>query len=399
MFDEIVRDENSLVVLSPLLKVYVTWPIDYAIITGIAEKDEKFNTENYDQMDFKPFERQNSDDLHDEYISIKMGQTYIIEMVIGNFGVGPLRNIKVPPPNLIFEEYPPLMHGYGGPHEYCKISYITSYTNDTGYYFVEMKFEYGGIGAYIASFDFGASVTIPEPFKTENTLEDIKIITEPDFVNMPYDDPELNATYTGRIFNFKARVRIDVSEGPKDNYIVIAHPKSVSDNDISIEVFPQSLYDLDEKMENYLGWVTIIEGVRTAKTDHNGEATFEFLSVWDISGSNATTKFYFAAGDRHEGMYLRTNLTNSNYTFIPSIDFEIVQQPSKYIAAYSPIDSSPQIKVTSHVRRPFLLMNMQLKELFGRDIHDNYLSVITDRYVTNTLCFAILSSKVDFQNG
>lgn len=368
-----------------MVRAYVDWPIDFVLATGLAVRSKSNPSEDISKLNFQPLLNRNSNGLAEEYSELEMDTTYVLELVIGTFEDGPIPNFEVPTLLFEFEEYPPIMHAQEGPGDYLYYRSLQSKTNDTGFYFIEIKINYGGIGAYVGGFDVGTALSIPYSFKTENTLKSIKILTEPDYVDVPFDVPELNATYTGRVFDGKARVRIDVTKGPKDNYIVIAYPKKMGDNDLTLEIFPLTQFDLDEKKENYIAWVTIIEGIRYAKTNRYGEATFPALSVWDISGTNATTKFYFGAGDRHEGLFLTTNLTNSSHTFVPSMNFEMIQEPSKYIAAYQTINPQPKIKVTAYSRRIFLFINMQLSELFNAHIQDTYFSEITDKYTTGSL--------------
>jgi hypothetical protein len=120
-----------------------------------------------------------------------------------------------------------------------------------------------------------------------------------------------------------------------------------------------------------------------------GEATFNTLSIWDMSGEVATAKFYFGAGDRLEGLYLVSDVTKANYTFIPSTKFEMIEEPSTYIAAYSKINRSPVIKMTSYLPRFFILVSTQLRELFSARIFDNYQLDKTMKFTEGNICFAV----------
>ena len=94
-------------------------------------------------------------------------------------------------------------------------------------------------------------------YKTQNTLKSITIITEPDYRDSTFDNFERKAVYVGRFFDYKARVRIEVTEGPKSGYIVLAQPQNLTDNIFSLDILPQSQFKLDEQKQNYFGWVTI----------------------------------------------------------------------------------------------------------------------------------------------
>ena len=88
----------------------------------------------------------------------------------------------------------------------------------------------GGIGAYVLFFNFGGWTTLPLPFITENTIKEISIITEPNFNNSSFDDPHQTAFYVGRTFDQKAKVKIDVIEGTKRGYIVLAQAQNVTNS-------------------------------------------------------------------------------------------------------------------------------------------------------------------------
>lgn len=219
-----------------------------------------------------------------------MGQNYVIGMALINYNTGAIKDKEVIFPLLSFQEFPPMMAAEeGGPFEYFSISKISSKTNSEGIYYLRLRVEYGGVGAYVPSLDFGSCVSIPFSLITKNTITSIQIEAEPGFRSQEPDSLTDEGYYTGRMFEIKARVRIHVEKGPKSNYIIIAHPKAVTENStFSVDILPQSQFDLDEKKENYLGWVTTIQGLRYAKTNSAGEATFMFLSVWDVSGENGT---------------------------------------------------------------------------------------------------------------
>jgi len=349
--------------------------------------NDKENLGDVSRLDYEPF-KQRGASQDDEYYPIEMGKYYVLAISVADAKLNPVRNIPVKKPYLKFDEHPPSLGNWFTMYGYVVIEELVNATDNDGYYYLIIGVKNGGVGGYVINLDFGTAVSIPIPLKTESTLKSIQILNEPDFVNTPFDDPELGAFYVGRKFNFKARVRIDVTHGPKYDYVVIAQPYNISENDFSLGIIPHSRYELDEKKENTPGWSISYFGTpRVAFTDGNGEATFDNLQIADISGTNATMKFYFVAGDRHEGMFVRSNLTQSSYTFIPSLDFEIIQQPSKYISANSALISSPKIKVTSYIGRQFIPMSMQLKELFGREINDDYMSDITRKYFYDKNCF------------
>ena len=155
----------------------------------------------------------------------------------------------------------------------------------------------------------------------------------------------------------------------------------------SLDVLPQSQFELNELKSNYFGWVTVFENYRFAITDENGVAQFNYLSAWDITGENATWKFYFAAGDRHSGLYLTTNLTTLSHTYISSSTFEIIEEPSKFISAKTYFATSPEIRLTSKVSRSFYLLNVHLTELDNIQIYDTPYSDITTKLLDNTICY------------
>ena len=389
------NNPSVLLIASNLIRVLMKNPIDGAIVTGVAPKTSTNLFYNPAKLNFLKLS-----EVEGEYFEAQLDQTYIFEILVFNFIDGPIINKKVPPPPFDFEEYPPIMHGLNkGPYEFFTIRNLQSSTNESGFYFVEIRLHYGGVGAYVTSFDFGTGISIPMAFMTNNPVIDISISSEPFITNIPPDDPELNAFYTGRIFNIYARVKIEVSIGPKDGYLVIAQPISEDGNDSTVEILPQSKYSLDDKIENYLAWVTAIEGVRIARTDRNGEAKFDSLSVWDISGENTTVKFCFGVGDRHENMYMVSAPTNSNYTFIPSNSFEIIQQPSRNIASFIPIVPVPTIKMTSQILNFVNIISVQLNELFSGSISDSYDLLITKRYLTGVLCLGIFTNKIEATDG
>ena len=139
-----------------------------------------------------------------------------------------------------------------------------------------------------------------------------------------------------------------------------------------------------ENRENYLAWVTTMEGVRYAVTNSNGEATFRYLSAWDISGNNSTFKILFGAGDNSEGMFITTEPTETNYTFILSFKFEMEQQPCKFISAYQDFQQSPVIRATVYTQRYMILMSAQLTQIFNRDFRDTYLGATSNKYMDRT---------------
>ena len=84
--------------------------------------------------------------------------------------------------------------------------------------------------------------------KTNNPIEDLTIETEPDFRFRSEND----IAYTGEFFDIHARVKIHVSEGSPENYIIIAHPEVLDDSAVSLNIIPQSQYQLNGDKKNYL---------------------------------------------------------------------------------------------------------------------------------------------------
>ena len=376
-----------------MVAAYVNFPIEYNRPTGIAVREPSDTLNSVNHLNFQPLWNQKGHNTLQQYFEIEMDRTYVLEIEIGNFEIGPLKNFEVSDPKYVFEEYPPAMHVFKGPHNYFSIKPIQSKTNETGYYFIEIKISYGGIGAYVVSTQFGTSSAVSHAFITENTLKSIKIEAEPDFINVPFDDEELQARYCNREFDASARVRIDVTKGPKSDYIILAHPVPDLQGTVSLDIFPQSLFQLNEKIENYLAWVTLNEQ-RYAITNEYGEANFVSFKVTDVSGENVTTRFQYAGGDRHKGLYMTTNLTTESFNFFPSNKYEVVKEPSKYITAFTSLNPAPKLRVTSYVWEPVIFLTVQIKELFNRSIKDNYLSRITQKYLRGTSCNAHVSSKV-----
>ena len=192
-------------------------------------------------------------------------------------------------------------------------------------------------------------------------IKSISILQEPSFINKTFDDISQNAYYVGRIFDIKAKVKVEVYEGPLAGYIVIAQPFNLTNNYLSCDFFATSQFVLDEKKENDYGWATVLP-TRYAITDKNGEAIFEDLGILDISGISAIWKFYFVVGDRYPKMYLMSSLTEASYKFISSAKFEIISQPSSFISANTYISSNPKIRVTSKIKRKYWTLSMQLFE-------------------------------------
>ena len=141
---------------------------------------------------------------------------------------------------------------------------------------------------------------------------------------------------------------------------------------------------LDHHKENYAAWVSMNHLLRVAQTDKDGIAEFDSLTINDLSGDNGTVAFYFGAGDRIEGMYTLSEVTKTNYTFVPSINVELVEEPSKHIAAYTLVDPAPVLKVTSIFPKDSIYLTIQINELFSMNIYDNYYSIITKRYMEGT---------------
>ena len=137
----------------------------------------------------------------------------------------------------------------------------------------------------------------------------------------------------------------------------------------------------------------VLPNFRYAITDSSGEAQFDLLSVWDISGENATWKFYFVAGDRHTGLYIKTNLTATPHTYIPSVKYEIVTQPSKFISSKTYFTTYPKIRITTYVPRVFYIINVQLTELYNTQVYDTPYSDYTTKFLDNSLCFLYLDGS------
>ena len=311
-----------------------------------------------------------------------MDSPYILTVFLYSYQLeSPIVNTKIDILGLEVLEYPPIMQAIGGPvrpdGSYFQWKFYNgSKTNEYGYIFLEVMIKHGGIGGYVVAFDFGNCISIPGPFRTNNVLKSIRIESD------PYNY-EKDVFYSGTLFDHPARVRIEVKEGRKDGYIVIAH--AVSDSLIATDIFPQSFVDLEAE-DNYLAWITVLRDGSYAVTDSTGEAIFKDLTVWDLQGPNATTKFQFAVGDYYKGMHLITEPTKTNYTYISSLTFEIVQQPNKFISAYTFVNPYPIVRVTSYiVDRPFYLINMRLTEIFNEPINENDIADATNKYISGAV--------------
>jgi hypothetical protein len=378
-------DYGSYYIASDLIKVNLFSPIEYAVIKQMSEAPQ---TEmlNFDKslLDLKPL-KDFKDENSDEFFLVEMGKTYYLEVHIGSFSEGALANFEVPPLVQSFDEYPPLMQSIGGPSEYFHYKVMSKTTDEEGRIYVEFKIDYGGLGAYVCYLDFGTGISVPAALWTDNPISEIILESEPDYLDTPFDDPEREAYYTGRKFDHEARIRIKTAYGPQDNYLVIAVPINMTNNNFTSGVIPSTVNSLDSSKENYLAWVSIIQGLRVMKTNNRGEAKFPFLSVYDMSGEIGTCKFQFGVGDRHETKYLLTEPTSTNYTYIPSYNMEMMEQPSKHIAAYSKMSPPATVKVTSKIQRPFLLMTAQLNELFSSKVNDTVSTKITQKYMDSNI--------------
>lgn len=373
---------------SSLLKVKVNFDIDIVQLIEVTAKNKEaqaYNnyrpgmmfTRNYD------FEGKNEEE---GYNDIDIEATYILKFIIFSYKTGLLKNKEMGVLSATFEEYPPMMQAIGGADKYFDLKATSSKTDENGIFKFEVYIKKGGQGGYVVSADFGTTISIPIPIKTKNVISQIKLESEPEF----RDSSELDSNgmvYTGTKFYYNARVRITVEPGKsRAGFIVIAHPVKVSNSIISADLFPQSFVELNEDKENYLAWVTVLEQGIYAITDSSGEAVFDHLTVWDVSGSNATTKFQFAVGDRHKGLYMVTNPTERNYTYKPSIKFKMVKQPNKFASAFNLIKPFPVIKSISYIEdRPFYLLNMRLVELFNKPTIDNEIGDQTTKLISGTM--------------
>ncbi|CAI2379968.1 unnamed protein product [Moneuplotes crassus] len=380
-------DSSKIILSTDTIRFFMSISFDAAIIAGVAEKNVNALFYSPKSLNFVP-----PDKLEEQVHEIRMDQTYVFKILAADFTSGPLKNYYVNHPKLKFEEYPPIMHGLdNGPFNYVTIHYLSRYTDEEGFFYIEATVEYGGIGFYVVSFDFGTGISTPISFKTNNPITGIKIQAEPVISNVPPDDRDIDGYYTGRKFNIYARVLIDVSIGPKSGYLVIAHPQSVDGNHATAEILPHTIHELDHQKDNFIAWLSLLKEQRIAVTDRYGEAKFNHLSIFDVSGEHATVKFVFGAGDRREGMYTVTEPTNRNYTFIQSNSFEVARQPGRHTAAYVPIDPSPKIRMTSQILNSLNIVSAQLNNLFSKDINDTFELLVTDRYMSGTICYGVFS--------
>ena len=373
------------------VKVLINFNIGSVELKNITFSDDTFDFGRKSTLKpvFKDLTREG------EYVNITIGKTYIMEVLIADSDFQILRNQDISLASIIYHEYPPSMYAIKGPSRYFKMKQLSTKTSSNGTVLFETQIINGGIGGYVVSIDFGNWMSLPIPFKTENVLSGISIITEPGFQD---SNNHNNPIYVGRPFNIKAKVKVNVMKGPKDGYVVIAHPCIVTQSIVAFDLFPESQFDLNENKENYMAWVTGLEKGRFAITNSDGVAEFNDLTVWDISGSNATFRIIFAAGDRQPGLYVTSNMTNSNYTFIPSMKFSIISEPNKFISAFTSVNPYPIIKASLMIERPFLLINMIFSEIFNNVTADNQIGDVTNKYISNTLWYhnlTVLSVKAD----
>ena len=174
---------------------------------------------------------------------------------------------------------------------------------------------------------------------------------------------------------------------------MVAQPLNLTQSYFSVDFFTTSRYTLDEKKENYYGWVSILPA-RIAITNRNGEATFEDLGIFDMSGMFGTWKFYFAVGDRRPNKYLISPLTQSSYNFVPSVKFEIVNQPSSFISANTFISSNPKIRAISKVQRKYWILSMQLFEFNNHKVDETLNSDFTIKFIYNNFWFMIATESI-----
>jgi hypothetical protein len=196
---------NHLIDIVQLVDAY---PVDQKEI-NLLEKARSFPTKDLHQQ---------------EFIDVKLNQKYNIVLLLYNYATGPIKDTKVEFPPVDYEEYPPMMQAIGGPQDYFKITKLQSKTDNEGNYTIQIEIKDGGIGGYVVSLDFGTSISIPIPFKTENTLKSIKIEQEPYIYDKNSLSDDEKVAYVGQYFDHKAQVRIDVTEGSKAGYIVLAKP-------------------------------------------------------------------------------------------------------------------------------------------------------------------------------
>ena len=83
---------------------------------------------------------------------------------------------------------------------------------------------------------------------------------------------------------------------------------------------------------------------------------------------------------------MRTNLTSKNHTYIPSTKYEIITEPSNFIAAKRDFEIKPKLRVSTKVPRYFFSINIQLTELFNSEVHDSPYSDYTTKYLDKSIC-------------
>ena len=379
------RDQlNGVFYSTPLVKALINFDIGYVQLRSIKFVDDsyEFGTKSILRPVFKELTEEG------EFLNVTIGRTYLMEIVVISINSTLFANQEIGSSSLIYQEYPPSMYAIKGPSRYFNLKQQSTKTDSNGVIWFESQIMNGGVGGYVISLDFGNWISIPIPFKTENILNDISIVTEPGFINQGNADKPI---YVGRPFDIKAKVKVNVTKGSKEGYIVIAHPSVISNSIVAFDLFPESQFDLDDKKENYMAWVTALYSGRYAITNSDGIAEFKDLTVWDISGENATFKIMFAAGDRQPGLYIKSNSTNSNYTFTLSMKFGMVREPNKFISAFTPINPYPIIKASLSIARPFLLVNMIFSEIFNNATSDNQIGDITNKYISNTLWYQNLT--------
>ena len=384
------NNKDNIIFKSGFIKTYITNLIDIIGIQDVVEKD-KFKYEDHIPLSNTKYDYNKR--LLSPYIADKsvindtliMDSPYILVYFVFSYQTNsPLANTEIDMLGVDVNEYPPIMQAMGGPmgrvRNYFEYKfYKGSKTDENGLLFLEVKIKHGGIGRYVVAFDFGNCISIPGGFGTDNPIQSIEIDSE------PYNY-EKEKYLTGKSFDHKARVRVKVETGKSaEGYVVIAHPVAVSNSLITTDIFPQSFVDLESE-ENYLAWITVLQDGSYAITNSKGIATFDSLTVWDVTGDEATTKFQFGVGDHYKGMHLVTNTTDENYTFVPSMSFEMVKQPNKFISAYTFINPYPVVRVKSMIKdRPFYLINMRLTEIFNEPINDNDIADATNKYISGAV--------------
>jgi hypothetical protein len=239
---------DRIIFSGPLLKILVKSKVNYVGIIKVFPKSNLSTPNSRCNSNTEPvLYDQTYDDEEDQYIIIEPEVNYCIVLVLAHSDGGLLKNEFVGFPNVYLDEYPPAMHALISKEfkDYFKLNQVVGSTDKNGLYYLGFAIKTGAVGAFFVSFDFGTGISIPNPFMTKFNIKSIEILDEPSFTKLKYDDPNKNAHYVGRVFDNKARVKIDVSEGLKSGYVIIAHPKPISNETVALDIIPNSIYDLD----------------------------------------------------------------------------------------------------------------------------------------------------------